>query len=469
MRYTLQFLWLILLFASLMAFNDSATAIRQTAESAPAETSPLDPEIARMLEQVEESRIATSIQTLANFRTRNTCSDDNAGTSAIGGARDWLMSQLAAIPGLHVTLDPFTHVGCGGVPVTRHNVIAWIAGTLHPDRLIVIGGHYDSRTILSTDGTSPAPGANDSGSQAALVLEAARVMAGHSYDATVIFAVWAGEEQGLHGSAAFIDHYRTYFPTGTLELNLTCDIVGGDNTVNDAAALQQFRLYSPGTPREVSAMDGSTDNTSPSRGLMRYTAYWAGAYVPEMSMVPELREDRVGRGSDHKSFIARGIPAVRFIDTKEALAHQHNSDDQYQYVTPHYTARVAQVMIATAASLARAPMPPQSFVARQVSASKVKLWWTAPASGAAVDHYVISARTTDENFYRARFLIGSDASSAKVKISAGLEIPIGASFFISLAAVDADGHESLYAYPEYRCESGECAVPQGALDVIATR
>ena len=96
-------------------------------------------------------------------------------------------------------------------PRTLHNVIAWIPGSGHPNRLIVIGGHYDSRTTNGKDGVSPAPGANDSGSQTALVLEAARVMAGHVFDATVVFADWSGEEQGLRGSSFFVQHYLELF------------------------------------------------------------------------------------------------------------------------------------------------------------------------------------------------------------------------------------------------------------------
>jgi hypothetical protein len=38
-------------------------------------------------------------------------------------------------------------------------------------------------------------------------------------------------------------------------------------------------------------------------------------------------------------------------------------------------------------------------------------------------------------------------------------------FFVSVAAVDAQGHESLFAYPEYRCDGTSCVVPPGALDV----
>jgi len=41
-------------------------------------------------------------------------------------------------------------------------------------------------------------------------------------------------------------------------------------------------------------------------------------------------------------------------------------------------------------------------------------------------------------------------------------------FFVSVAAVDAAGHESLFAYPEYRCAT-TCQVQPGSLDVTASR
>jgi hypothetical protein len=428
----------------------------------------LDPGIEEMVGQIDADRIAADIQRLADFGTRNTCSDASGGSRGIGAARDWLQGQFAAIPGLGITLAPFDYAGCGGT-VTRHNVIAWLPGEVHPERLIVIGGHYDSRTVVATDGVSSAPGANDSGSQAALVLEAARVMAGHTFDATLVFAAWAGEEQGLYGSSSFVRDYQTYFPASKLELDLNCDIVGGDNTVNDAGALQSFRLYSPGTPREISAGDGTTDNTSPSRGLMRYVGYWGGAYVPGMSMTAELREDRFAHSSDHASFIGEGIPAVRFIESNETAAHQHTAADQFRYVTPAFTARVAQVVVGTAASLARGPQPPTGFSARLRGSDAVKLKWKPPASGPEVDHYVVSARALTENFYRGQVAVPAGTGKTVVRIAEELGIDAGSGFFISVAAVDARGHQSLFSYPEYRCDSNGCAAPAGALDVTATR
>jgi hypothetical protein len=304
------------------------------------------------------------------------------------------------------------------------------------------------------------------------VLEAARVMAGHTFDATVVFAAWAGEEQGLLGSRAFVStNYRNYFPNGKLELNLNADIVGGDNTVNNATTLRQFRLFSPGTPREVSSdIVGTTDDTSPSRGVMRHIGYWGGAYVPTMTMLPQLREDRPGRAGDHRSFIRSSIPGVRFIEVNENRSHQHSPNDLFIYVTPNYTARVTQVFVASAASLARASTAPRNMVASRVSSNTVKLTWSAPASGPAVDHYVISARTHLENFYRTRFFVPGTLTSANARVVQDLGIPSGTPYYVSAAAVDASGHESLYANSEYRCNSSNtCSRPSDALNVTAIR
>src|SRR5207248_4917480 len=196
----------------------------------------------------------------------------------------------------------------------------------------------------------------------------------------------------------------------------------------------------------------STDDTSPSRGLMRSIAYWGGAYMPSMAMLPQLREDRPGRVGDQRSFIVKGIPAVRFIDVNENPKHQHTANDLYAYVTPSFTSRIAQVVVASAANLARAPTPPRHFVASGVTFSSSKLTWALPTSGAPVDHYVISARPYTENFYRTRVFASAASTSATVEVTQDLGIPSGTRYYLSIAAVDATVHESLYAYREYRCD-----------------
>jgi len=474
----LFFTALFLLAAPSSCSKESGSSGRGTTSSSSSSTgsssSPvLDPDIVGMVGQIKASNLADTVAKLSSFTTRNTCSDDSTGSNAIGGARDWIKTELASIPGLTVALDPFPYAGCVAGPVMRENVVAWKTGSGHPERLIVLGGHYDSRTIDALDGTSAAPGANDSGSQTALVLEAARILGPQTFDATIVFVAFAGEEQGLIGSHSFATGYAKYFaPGSSIEAMFNSDIVGGDATANDANSLQQYRLFSPGTPREIQTPMGTTDDTSPARGLMRLIATTGGAYVPAMTIVPVLREDRPGRGGDHESFLDVGVPAVRFIETVEspnagtAASHQHSPNDLMTFVTPDYAARVTQVVVSCVGSLARAPSLPLAMTASGTATSAIQMTWEAPSSGSSVDHYVVAGRDVTENFYRMRLPLSKDAKATSVT-RADLGLGGSQAFFLSIAAVDAEGHESLFAYPEYRCDVQGCVVQPGSSDVTS--
>ncbi len=122
-------------------------------------------------------------------------------------------------------------------------------------------------------------------------------------------------------------------------------------------------------------------------------------------------------------------------------------------------------MAASAASLARAPGSPKEFAAEGNAAQGVKLSWGGP-DGGGVDHFVVAARSTGENFYRSRIAVGDNGKSRTFPTQ-DLGFSSGESFFVTVAAVDRQGHESLFAYPEFRCDSTGCAIPAGALNVTA--
>src|ERR1700716_601764 len=167
-----------------------------------------DPEISAILSNVDSSRIQNTAQTMQNFRTRQSCSDQPEPGHGVTAARDFLFSQYSSIPGLQVRLDPYVHPTCPNSPT--FNVIAWLPGK-HPNQLVIVGGHYDSRTSNVNDATSDAPGGNDAGAQTAVVLELARVLAGHKFKSTIVFVSFAGEEQGLFGSASIAATLSRYF------------------------------------------------------------------------------------------------------------------------------------------------------------------------------------------------------------------------------------------------------------------
>lgn len=388
----------------------------------------VDRRVAGLVASVDAGRVQRTIERLSQFRTRNSCSGDDG----ILAAEAWLKEQFGAL-GLRVEAVPYAV--CDGLE--RHSVMAVEPGA-DPRRLIVVGGHYDSRSVGREDGEARSPGANDSGSQTAVVLEAARVLAKERFAATIAFVAFGGEEQGLLGSKALVDKLGDYFPGAHVEAVLNCDIVGGDIDANTGRE-QQLRLFAPGTPREIKGPDGTHDDTSPSRGLQRWVIEMGRRYVPELQILPQLREDRVGRGSDHSPFIAKGVPGVRFIEAAETLAHQHTADDTPDRILPGYAGRVARLVIASAAMLASAPRAPR---------------WEDVGRDPRV---ALVGRRADELSWSIRSRVLTDPAKL------GLSPP----YWVSAVAVDGAGHESLPAYPELRCDGTACTVPADALDFAA--
>ncbi|HEX4597028.1 MAG TPA: hypothetical protein VH278_04525, partial [Burkholderiaceae bacterium] len=140
-------------------------------------------------------------------------------------------------------------------------------------------------------------------------------------------------------------------------------------------------------------------------------------------------------------------------------------NDLVKHMTPHYSARIARVMAAVGASLARAPRSPESFTASGNAVQGISVKFGGSEESRA-DHYVVAARSISENFYRQRVTISAH-SEGQVISAQTLGLNPGDSFYVSVAAVDRQGHESLFAYPEVRCDSTSCAIPSYAYNVTA--
>jgi hypothetical protein len=152
-------------------------------------------------------------------------------------------------------------------------------------------------------------------------------------------------------------------------------------------------------------------------------------------------------------------------DTSFVTTHQHSPNDQVQFITPTYAARIAQVLASVAGSLARAPASPRGFNATGNALEGIKVKFDE-IEDRRVDHLVVAARSVNENFYRQRVAISGGEAHPAISPQA-LGLTPGDSFFVSVAAVDKQGHESLFAYPEVRCDSSACAIPPYAYNVTA--
>jgi hypothetical protein len=90
-----------------------------------------------------------------------------------------------------------------GGPIEQENVVGEIRGYEKPDEIVILGAHLDSWEL----GT----GALDNGCNAALVIEAARVIkaTGLLPRRTIRFVLFSGEEQGTVGSFEYVKAHRT--------------------------------------------------------------------------------------------------------------------------------------------------------------------------------------------------------------------------------------------------------------------
>ena len=395
-----------------------------------------DAALAAALADVSPARVRATDSTLVAFGTRNTLSDTLSSTRGIGAARRWLHAQLESASRdcggcLRVEYDGAVVELLPRYPGRRVNVVN-VLGVLpgrDTTRVVVIGGHYDSCICSASDTaaldvTSDAPGADDDGSGTSAVLELARVVAARyprGFDATVIFALYAGEEQGLFGSTQLAQ--RLTREGKRVVAGMTDDIVGNVVADDGSTDSTSVRIYA------------ADPDTGSSRELGRH-AWGVGAlYLPAFEVRPTWRLDRVGRGGDHAPFVRAGWPGLRFTERLENYKRQHLPTDVLAHVNFGYVAQVARLNAATVVSLASAPATPDTVVMRRESSSGGQSWtlsWTGVPGAASYE--VLVRRTTAPTWERV------------IPVGAGTRYVLAAQLddaWAAVRAVGANGHRSL--------------------------
>jgi carboxypeptidase Q len=122
-------------------------------------------------------------------------------------AEDYRRLARLAKAGTAPTVEIDTVVHYDDSDRNAYDIIAEIPGTDPKAGYVMAGGHLDSWVA--------GDGAADNGAGSAMVMEAARIIAamGVKPKRTIRFALWAGEEQGLYGSIAYIEKNLARRPT----------------------------------------------------------------------------------------------------------------------------------------------------------------------------------------------------------------------------------------------------------------
>jgi hypothetical protein len=204
-------------------------------------------------------------------------------------------------------------------PVEVYNTVAEIPGADRPDEVVILGGHIDSWDL----GT----GATDNGTGIMAVLEAARALkaVGVKPRRTIRFVLFSGEEQGLHGSRAYVRAHEKEM-----------DRVSG------------VLIHDTGTGRvKTIGLEGRYDLREVMEKVVEPFKDDVG--LEELSMRKLI-------GTDHQSFLPKGVPAFAVIqDMAEYRKTHHTESDTVDKVYPDEINQGAKVLAAWAYNVAMLP------------------------------------------------------------------------------------------------------------------
>lgn len=234
--------------------------------------------------------------------------------------------------GIGVTIELEVRNRIGAVVEQAANVVGEITGTDLKDELVMIGAHLDT--------WHASPNASDNTSGVAVVLEAMRILraVGAKPRRTIRAALWAGEEQGLHGSREYVlKHF-------------------GDPAKAVTPAYEKFSAYfnqdyGPGQYRGIYLQGNDA--------ALAMMAAWT---APFRDLGMTTVSPRGVGSTDHISFDRVGLPGFQFIQDRVGGTGGHTNLDFLETLPPEDLMKNAVIMASfayhAAMSDARVPRKP---------------------------------------------------------------------------------------------------------------
>ncbi len=272
------------------------------------------------LGSVSEARLRKWVEMISIPRHFQAQRSDNEATAR------WLATQLKDW-GYEVQLQG-----------AYHNVVALPKG--RSGEIALVGAHYDS-----VPGT---PGADDNGSAVAAMLGCAEALAGFTPRSAVGFVAFNCEEDGMAGSADFVENY---LPTADFKVRQAhiLEMVG---FANYQVGGQKLPTGLPIRLPERGDFLGLLANKT-SGAMMDSVLSQARTYLPEFKVIGLEVEAGAERAfpvlarSDHVPFWEQGIPSVMWTDTAEFRnPNYHRATDTPETLDYGFLLLVTQLLVA---------------------------------------------------------------------------------------------------------------------------
>ena len=241
----------------------------------------------------------------------------------------------------------------GAIAGKSANVLATLRGTENPELVYIVSSHFDSHAM--------GPGADDNTSGTAALLEAARVLAKHPMPATIVFALFTGEESGLLGSREWVRQAVA----GKVRIAgaLNNDMFGWSN---DHRLDNTIRYSNPGI-RDIQHAAASQFSKMITYDALYYKSTDAAAYY-------EAYGDIVG-----------GIGSYPVLGNP----HYHQPHDILETINHELVTEASRTTVATLMLLASSPSRIKDLEVTRYGGQTAELTW-APSPEKGVTSYIVT-------------------------------------------------------------------------------
>ena len=172
------------------------------------------------------------------------------------------------------------------------------------------------------------PGAEDNASGCAGVIELARALLPAQPSRSILFVCYAGEEQGLKGSAAHVQSLIQASLLSSVDAVVIMDMIGYSADANLEALYESSASFNP--------------------YLLQFGAA-AATYVPQLAVITSTNPF----GSDHVPYINAGVRTALAIENDwDIYPHYHRSTDTPANIGPNVQPMGAAILKTNAAVIA---------------------------------------------------------------------------------------------------------------------
>ena len=226
---------------------------------------------------------------------------------------------------------------------THKNIVAEKRGKISPERVFILGAHYDS--------VPGSPGADDNASGVAVLLEIARTIQSVSLEGTIRLIAFSLEEYDYIGSTRYVENLKR--EREEIIGMISLEMVGFTGPRQNYPPYLD-RKYYPNVGDFIAVVSNRR-----SQELLEKVCQSFKAHVPELSLefllVPGNGEGMEEvRLSDHSPFWDRGIPALLVTDTSFLRnPNYHLPSDRIETLNFEFMRKVATGVFYSVVELAK--------------------------------------------------------------------------------------------------------------------